>query len=275
RQPRTPARPIPHRELPRPVCRPNTTHRPRRVDPRHHHRNRRSSRLELGAVPRTPLRRHHPGHPLRHELVEARHRLARRLPRHPVRGCRHQRRIHDGALLRRLHHQPPARRPARRKGLGRLRLRRGRPRTRARRPRPPPRATPLLLEERQVAPRHPHDGERRTRLLGTERLPHVRRPLARTAVLVSFAPATITAVRQETPGARTLTLAVDNWPGHRAGQHVDVRLTAEDGYTAVRSYSIASSAASGSLEITVDRLVDGEVSPYLVDIAEVGDRVEV
>jgi len=70
---------------------------------------------------------------------------------------------------------------------------------------------------------------------------------------VSFAPATITAVRQETPGARTLTLAVDNWPGHRAGQHVDVRLTAEDGYTAVRSYSIASSAASGSLEITVDR----------------------
>ncbi|MEO7123348.1 MAG: ferredoxin reductase [Lacisediminihabitans sp.] len=92
---------------------------------------------------------------------------------------------------------------------------------------------------------------------------------------MSFAPATITAVRQETPGARTLTLDAENWPGHKAGQHVDVRLTAENGYTAVRSYSIASSAASGVLKITVDRLVDGEVSPYLVDVAEIGDRVEV
>jgi ferredoxin-NADP reductase len=92
---------------------------------------------------------------------------------------------------------------------------------------------------------------------------------------VSFAPATIAAVRRETPGARTITLDVDDWPGHIAGQHVDVRLTAENGYTAVRSYSIASSASSRLLEITVDRLVDGEVSPYLVDVAEVGDRVEV
>ena len=92
---------------------------------------------------------------------------------------------------------------------------------------------------------------------------------------MSFAPATIAAVRRETPGARTITLDVDDWPGHIAGQHVDVRLTAENGYTAVRSYSIASSASSLPLEITVDRLVDGEVSPYLVDVAEVGDRVEV
>jgi ferredoxin-NADP reductase len=92
---------------------------------------------------------------------------------------------------------------------------------------------------------------------------------------VSFAPAVIAAVRGETPGARTLTLTVDDWHGHIAGQHVDVRLTAEDGYSAVRSYSIASSASSRLLEITVDRLVDGEVSPYLVDVAEVGDRVEV
>ena len=92
---------------------------------------------------------------------------------------------------------------------------------------------------------------------------------------MSFAPAIIAAVRGETPGARTITLTVDDWHGHIAGQHVDVRLTAEDGYSAVRSYSIASSASSGLLEITVDRLVDGEVSPYLVDVAEVGDRVEV
>lgn len=92
---------------------------------------------------------------------------------------------------------------------------------------------------------------------------------------MSFAPAVIAAVRGEIPGARTLTLNADDWHGHIAGQHVDVRLTAEDGYSAVRSYSIASSASSRLLEITVDRLVDGEVSPYLVDVAEVGDRVEV
>lgn len=92
---------------------------------------------------------------------------------------------------------------------------------------------------------------------------------------MSFSPATIAALRRETPGARSIRLDVDGWPGHVAGQHVDVRLTAEDGYTAVRSYSIASSASSRLLEITVDRLVDGEVSPYLVDVAEVGDRVEV
>jgi ferredoxin-NADP reductase len=92
---------------------------------------------------------------------------------------------------------------------------------------------------------------------------------------VSFSPATIVAAHPETPGARTLTLEVEGWPGHRAGQHVDVRLTAEDGYTAVRSYSIASSASSARLDITVDRLVDGEVSPYLVDVAEIGDRLEI
>jgi len=77
----------------------------------------------------------------------------------------------------------------------------------------------------------------------------------------------------ETPRAATLVLDVPGWPGHRAGQHADVRLTAEDGYQASRSYSIAS--APGELPaITVERLPDGEVSPYLVDSAEVGDRLE-
>jgi ferredoxin-NADP reductase len=79
---------------------------------------------------------------------------------------------------------------------------------------------------------------------------------------------------QETPQVRSLELSVPDWPGHRAGQHVDVRLTAEDGYQAERSYSIASAPGNG-LELTVERLDDGEVSPYLVDVAREGDQVEV
>ena len=78
----------------------------------------------------------------------------------------------------------------------------------------------------------------------------------------------------ETPRVRTLTLEVPGWPGHRAGQHLDVRLTAEDGYQAQRSYSIASAPEDG-VELTVERLDDGEVSPYLVDEAREGDRFEV
>jgi ferredoxin-NADP reductase len=72
---------------------------------------------------------------------------------------------------------------------------------------------------------------------------------------------------------RTLQLDVPGWQGHRAGQHVDVRLTAEDGYQAQRSYSIASAPTDG-LELTVERLEDGEVSPYLVDEAREGDQLE-
>lgn len=78
----------------------------------------------------------------------------------------------------------------------------------------------------------------------------------------------------ETPRVRTLRLDADGWPGHRAGQHLDVRLTAEDGYQAERSYSIAS-APGDELAITVERLDDGEVSPYLVDEVREGDRFEV
>ena len=78
----------------------------------------------------------------------------------------------------------------------------------------------------------------------------------------------------ETPRVRTLLLRADEWPGHRAGQHLDVRLTAEDGYQAFRSYSIAT-APDDELAITVERLDDGEVSPYLVDELREGDRFEV
>jgi ferredoxin-NADP reductase len=79
----------------------------------------------------------------------------------------------------------------------------------------------------------------------------------------------------ETPRARTIVLDVEGWTRHRAGQHVDVRLTAEDGYQAQRSYSIASAPEAGVVELTVERLDDGEVSPYLVDELRPGDSFEV
>ncbi len=85
--------------------------------------------------------------------------------------------------------------------------------------------------------------------------------------------ATVTAARWETPSVRTVELDVPSWPGHRAGQHLDVRLTAEDGYSAERSYSIATAAGEG-VAITVERLDDGEVSPYLTDELRVGDQLE-
>jgi ferredoxin-NADP reductase len=93
--------------------------------------------------------------------------------------------------------------------------------------------------------------------------------------------ATLTATRDETATARTLVLDVPGWPGHLAGQHVDVKLTAEDGYSAQRSYSIASApdgaplADGGArLELTVQRIGDGEVSPYLTDVLAPGDPLE-
>src|SRR3954466_5358353 len=85
---------------------------------------------------------------------------------------------------------------------------------------------------------------------------------------------TVVSTRMETAGAKSLMLELPQWPGHRAGQHVDVRLTAEDGYQAERSYSIASAPEDSRLAITIERLEDGEVSPYLVDELRVGDRLE-
>ena len=73
---------------------------------------------------------------------------------------------------------------------------------------------------------------------------------------------------------RTLQLDVPEWPGHLAGQHVDLRLTAEDGYQVQRSYSIASAPEDDGLALTVERLADGEVSPYLVDEVRPGDQIE-
>ena len=80
---------------------------------------------------------------------------------------------------------------------------------------------------------------------------------------------------QETPRARTLVLEVPGWEGHLPGQHVDVRLMADDGYQAQRSYSIASAPEDDDVALTIERLDDGEVSPYLVDDAQPGDQLEI
>jgi ferredoxin-NADP reductase len=88
---------------------------------------------------------------------------------------------------------------------------------------------------------------------------------------------TVAATRDETATARTIVLDVPGWPGHLAGQHVDVRLTAEDGYSTQRSYSIASAPdgqAGRRLELTVQRLADGEVSPYLTQTLAAGYPLE-
>jgi ferredoxin-NADP reductase len=99
--------------------------------------------------------------------------------------------------------------------------------------------------------------------------------MARTAVRgrLTWQVAGVDAIGEETARVRTIVLDVPAWRGHRAGQHLDVRLTAEDGYSAARSYSIAS-APDEPVAITVERLEDGEVSPYLTEELRVGDALE-
>jgi ferredoxin-NADP reductase len=100
--------------------------------------------------------------------------------------------------------------------------------------------------------------------------------MAGTAVLgrLIWQAADVVDVVTETPRVRTIAFDVPGWPGHHPGQHVDVRLTAEDGYQAERSYSIASAPIGNRIELTVERLDDGEVSPYLTDELRPGDQIE-
>jgi ferredoxin-NADP reductase len=91
---------------------------------------------------------------------------------------------------------------------------------------------------------------------------------------LSWQSATVVELIDETSSTRTIVLELPLWGGHRAGQHVDVRLTAEDGYQAQRSYSLASAPGDPQLMLTVQRLDDGEVSPYLTDVLEPGDPLE-
>ncbi len=100
--------------------------------------------------------------------------------------------------------------------------------------------------------------------------------MAGTEVLgrLTWMAATVTEVHDETPRVRSIVFECPGWDGHHAGQHVDIRLTAEDGYQAQRSYSIASAPEDDHLVLTIERLQDGEVSPYLVDVVEPGDQLE-
>jgi ferredoxin-NADP reductase len=100
--------------------------------------------------------------------------------------------------------------------------------------------------------------------------------VARAAVLgrLTWRVGTVVGVRDETAVARTLVFQIEGWPGHAAGQHVDVRLTAPDGYSTQRSYSIASAVDGELVELTVERLPDGEVSPYLSQVLSIGDQIE-
>lgn len=88
--------------------------------------------------------------------------------------------------------------------------------------------------------------------------------------------AKVAAIKKETARAASFTLQVPNWMAHRAGQHYDLRLTAQDGYQVERSYSIASEPErTGQVDLTIEKIDDGEVSPYMHDVVVVGDRVEV
>jgi ferredoxin-NADP reductase len=101
--------------------------------------------------------------------------------------------------------------------------------------------------------------------------------MARAAVLrrLTWLVAEVVDISPETPRVKTISFDVPGWTGHRPGQHVDIRLTAEDGYQAERSYSIASAPDGTRVELTVERLDDGEVSPYLTDELRPGDQIEV
>jgi ferredoxin-NADP reductase len=100
--------------------------------------------------------------------------------------------------------------------------------------------------------------------------------VARAAVLgrLTWQVAEVVDLVPETARVKTIRLDIPGWPGHLPGQHVDVRLTAEDGYQAQRSYSIASAPEMETVELTVERLEDGEVSPYLTDELRAGDQFE-
>ncbi|WP_326941375.1 ferredoxin reductase [Agreia sp. Leaf244] len=95
------------------------------------------------------------------------------------------------------------------------------------------------------------------------------------AIVAGWLVGTVARAMRVTPQGRVLVLDVPEWPGNLAGQHLDLRLTAEDGYQAVRSYSIASFGDGHSVELAVDELPDGEVSPYLVQDVQPGDMLEV
>ena len=136
---------------------------------------------------------------------------------------------------------------------------------------------PLLLEEREVGPRAAPAGRRTSPASGRSTATTTTETHGGNsgtgATDLAVRPTSSTSIA-ETPRATTLAFDVPDWAGHRAGQHVDVRLTAEDGYQAQRSYSIASAPDGTRIELTVVQVEDGEVSPYLADELRPGDQIE-
>src|SRR5579872_484676 len=232
--------------------------------------------MALGGVHRTAGRDHHGRYPLRDQMVEARYDLERCASHHPAGDRRDRGPVPDRLVRRWLHHEPRPGRCERREGLGRLRVRRPAVGSRAWRPREVAGPAPVLLEKCEVGARPDAGARRPAWLLGDLRLPQPRRPMAGAALprRLTWQLATVVELVDETPRCRSLVLDPPAWPGHRAGQHVDVRLTADDGYQAERSYSIASAPEDGKLVLTVERLEDGEVSPYLTDELRPGDELE-
>src|SRR3954452_7152119 len=268
------ARSVRHARLSGAVRRTDAAHAARSVEFHDQRRSRRCGVVDVGRVHRAAAGNGHRRHPLRHQVVQGRHHLDRCFGPHPARRRRHRCRLRHRLVRRWLYDQPPARGPDRWPGVDRLRVRGRAARARARRPGPAARPAPVLLEEREVGPRPRAARPRRARLLGDLRLPQLRRSVERAALpgglivapaRIAWRLAAVNDVIVETPGAKTLVLDAPGWPGHLAGQHVDVRLTAADGYQAQRSYSIASAPEDPTLMLTVERLEDGEVSPYLTD----------
>src|SRR5262249_56597828 len=177
-----------------------------------------------------------------------------------ARGCQRQRVLGGRPLIRRFLDERAVERSHQRASVDRVPVRRRRSAAGARRPGSTARPAPVLLEERQVGARHHAARSRRAGILGGSWLPQLRRPVARATVLgrVIWRVGTVAALRDETPTARTIALDVPGWPSHAAGQRVDIRVTAADGYSAVRSYSIASAPRSDTrIEISVERLPNG------------------
>src|SRR5580704_2176948 len=209
-------------------------------------------------------------------MVETWHDVGRRLARYAAIRRQRQSVICARSLLWWVHDEHAGRGSQEQEGVDRVPLQRRRSGGRTRRSCTAARPAPVFLEECQLGARHHAAGSGRGWVLGAQRLSQLRRPMAGATVLgrLKWHVCTVVGLRDETATARTIALQVPDWPGHVAGQRVDLRVTASDGYSAVREYSIASEPrADGRIELTVERLPDGEVSPYLTQGLVVGDHV--
>src|SRR3970040_814302 len=222
--------------------------------------------MDLGRLHRPSNGDGHSRYSLRDQVVKAAHDLGRSFARYSARrwerSCWRSRAV---SFIRRLHHQSASRRRHRRESVDRLQLRRSTTRSRARWTRPPAGSPSLLLEERQVGGPGDAFRFRPSRLLGVVRISQLWGPMAGAALpgRLNWLIARATEIIEETQRVRSIVLDCPGWPGHLPGHHIDIRLTAEDGYQAQRSYSIAAPADGERVVITVELVDEGEVSRCL------------